>query len=265
MVWMLNHTDALKQIAESTTRHGKLVDMRFTVNGNHVYVQFEYTTGNAAGQNMVTIATQAIFNHIMENSPIRPSYGFVETNMSGDKKASAQAFMSVRGKKVTTEVVIPAELLRKRLHVSPQQMLDYWKMACMGSMMSGSFGVQGHYANGLAALYLATGQDVACVAESAIGLTRFDVKADGSFYATVTLPSLTVGTVGGGTGLPSQQACLGLMGINPADEHSALVYAEVCTALALAGELSIVAALSSNEFTRAHQHLAREKNRHDEG
>jgi hydroxymethylglutaryl-CoA reductase (NADPH) len=121
--------------------------------------------------------------------------------------------------------------------------------------MSGTIGVQGHYANGLAALYLATGQDAACVAESAVGVTRFEVREDGALYAAVTLPNIVVGTVGGGTGLPSQHACLQILGLARPEDANAL--AEVCAALALAGELSIIAALSSQEFTRAHRRLAR--------
>jgi hydroxymethylglutaryl-CoA reductase (NADPH) len=116
-------------------------------------------------------------------------------------------------------------------------------------------GVQGHYANGLAALYLATGQDAACVAESAVGVTRFEQRADGALYASVTLPNLMVATIGGGTGLPSQQACLRLLGM-AGDGHAAAL-AEVTAGLLLAGELSIIGALTAGDFTRAHRKLAR--------
>jgi hydroxymethylglutaryl-CoA reductase (NADPH) len=121
--------------------------------------------------------------------------------------------------------------------------------------MSGTIGVQGHYANGLAALFIACGQDAACVAESAVGITRFELAEDGGLYAAVTLPNIIVGTVGGGTALPNQRACLEILGLAGPDHAEAL--AEVCGALALAGELSIIAALSSHEFTRAHRRLAR--------
>jgi hydroxymethylglutaryl-CoA reductase (NADPH) len=255
MIWAIAHQEPFRQVAEATTRHGKLTDMRITVEGNHVYLDFQFTTGDAAGQNMVTIATQAICDYIQVNTPIQPRYAFVEANLSGDKKASAQAFGSVRGKKVTAEVKIPPELLRKRLHSSPEAMVDYWRMSAIGGTLAGTMGVQGHYANGLAALYIACGQDAACVAESAVGVTRFEVAADGGLYAAVTLPNLIVGTIGGGTGLPSQQACLNILGLAGAGHAQAL--AEVCAALLLAGELSIIGALSSGEFTKAHQRLAR--------
>jgi hydroxymethylglutaryl-CoA reductase (NADPH) len=136
-------------------------------------------------------------------------------------------------------------------------MVNYWRMSALGGVLSGTIGVQGQYANGLAALYLATGQDVACVAESAVGVTRFEEKSDGALYAAVTLPNLVVGTVGGGTALPTQAACLDILGLRGNGKARAL--AEVAAALVLAGELSIIGALSAHHFTRAHQRLARGK------
>ncbi|MBE9101041.1 hydroxymethylglutaryl-CoA reductase [Vacuolonema iberomarrocanum] len=255
MMWAIAQQATFKQIAESTTGHGQMIDMRLTVEGNHVYLDFQYTTGDAAGQNMVTIATEAVCDYIREQSPIQPEYSFVEANLSGDKKASAQSFLSVRGKKVTAEARLSADLIKKYLHTTPTAMENYWRMSAIGGTLTGTIGVQGHYANGLAALYLACGQDVACVAESAVGVTRFEVTEENELYAAVTLPNLVVGTVGGGTGLPSQQACLELMGL--AGNDKARAFAEVCAGLLLAGELSIIGALASGEFTRAHQRLAR--------
>ena len=133
--------------------------------------------------------------------------------------------------------------------------MDYWRMSALGGVMSGSIGVQGHYANGLAALFIATGQDAACVAEAAVGVTRFEPLEDGGLYASVTLPNLIVGTVGGGTGLPTQRACLEIMGLAGAGHARAL--AEVTAAVALAGELSITGALAAGHFTDAHRRLSR--------
>lgn len=127
-------------------------------------------------------------------------------------------------------------------------------MAALGGVLSGTIGVQGHFANGLAALFLACGQDVACVAEAAVGVTRFEVSGT-DLYASVTLPNLIVGTVGGGTALPSQRACLEILGL--AGEGGARAFAEICAALALAGELSIIGSLCSDTFSRAHQKRAR--------
>jgi hydroxymethylglutaryl-CoA reductase (NADPH) len=255
--WATAQLDQLKKIGEATTRHGKLKDLRASIEGNHVYLGFEFTTGDASGQNMVTVATEAICRYVEENSPVRPQYWFIEANMSGDKKASAQSFLLVRGKKVTAESTVPAELISKRLRTTPTRMVDFWRMSVMGGVQMGTMGAQGHYANGLAALYLACGQDAACVAESAVGITRFEVTADGALYASVTLPNIMVGTVGGGTGLPSQRACLEILGLAGADHARAL--AEVAAAVCLAGELSIVGAICADEFARAHALLARGK------
>ncbi|MBI1920767.1 MAG: hydroxymethylglutaryl-CoA reductase [Geobacter sp.] len=257
VAWAVAEVEAFRATAEATTHHGRLSDMRVAVEGNHVYLIFEFLTGDASGQNMATIATDAICGYIRTHSPIKPSYHFVEANLSGDKKASAQSFLGVRGKKVTAEVIVPGELVKKHLHTTPERMVDYWRMSALGGVLSGTIGVQGHFANGLAALYIACGQDAACVAESAVGVTRMEVTAEGSLYATVTLPNLMVGTIGGGTGLPSQRACLDILGLAGPDKARAL--AEVCAGLSLAGELSIIGALASGEFTRAHRRLARGK------
>ncbi|MCW8962570.1 MAG: hydroxymethylglutaryl-CoA reductase [Gammaproteobacteria bacterium] len=253
--WALSQIERFREIAETTTRFGKMKDVRVTVEGNHVYLNFEYETGDASGQNMVTIATNAICEWIKDNTPVTPQHFFVEANFSGDKKASAQSFLGVRGKKVTTEVILSEELVKKVLHTTPKRMEEYWRMSAIGGVLSGTIGVQGHYANGLAALYIACGQDAACVSESSVGVTRFELTNDGGLYAAVTLPNLIVGTVGGGTGLPSQQACLDIVGL--AGAGNAAAFAEVCAAVCLSGELSIIGALCSGHFAKAHQSLAR--------
>jgi len=255
VAWAVGQLETFKQIAEGTTSHGKLIDLRVTIEGNHVYLTFEFLTGDAAGQNMVTIATQAVCDHILAHTPVTPLHHFVEANLSGDKKASAQSFQSVRGRKVAAEVVLSADLVARRLHTTPEKMAKYWRMSALGGVMSGTIGVQGHYANGLAALYIACGQDAACVSESAVGVTRFETTEDGGLYASVTLPNLIVGTVGGGTGLPSQKACLEILGL--AGPGHARALAEVAAALALAGELSIIGALSAQQFSQAHRKRAR--------
>ncbi|QJE94579.1 hydroxymethylglutaryl-CoA reductase [Luteolibacter luteus] len=256
-VWAVDQFETFQQVAGTTTSHGKLVDVGVTLEGNHAYFNFEFTTGDASGQNMVTIATQAICDHILAHTPIQPQRYYIESNLSGDKKASTRAFTTTRGKKVTAEAHLSAELVKKHLHTTPRAMEQYWQMSAIGGVLSGTLGIHGHFANGLTALYLATGQDAACVAESATGVTRFEVTEDGGLYASVTLPGIMVGTVGGGTGLPTQKACLELMGLAGAGKSRAL--AEVCTGLLLAGELSIIGALSAGHFSRAHRKLARDR------
>ncbi len=257
VAWVVEQLPVLRRVAQGTTRHGTLTDIRFTVEGSHVYLICEYDTGDAAGQNMVTVATEAMCRHIVANSPVAPRSWFIEANMSGDKKASALSYLTVRGHKVTAEVVIPASVVSRRLASTPAKMSEYWQMSAMGSAMSGTIGIHGHVANGLAALFIACGQDVACVAEAAVGVTRLEVTEAGDLYAAVTLPGLIVGTVGGGTGLPTPQACLRMLGL--AGDGKAQAFAELCAGVVLAGEVSIAAAISAGHFTRAHERLARGK------
>ncbi|QOT00317.1 hydroxymethylglutaryl-CoA reductase [Brevibacterium sp. JNUCC-42] len=253
--WAASKFDTFRVVAKSTTNFGQCIKMDHMIEGNHVYLNFEFSTGDAAGQNMVTIATQEICNYIREHSPVLFKHSFVEANFSGDKKASAKSLMTVRGKKVSAEVVLPAKLVCSRFHTTPENMEKYWRMAFVGGVLQGMIGCQGHVANGLTALYLATGQDVACVSESAVGITRFELTSKGDLYASTTLPNVIVGTVGGGTGLPSQKACLEIMGLSGAGHAHTL--AEVCAGLVLAGELSIIGALAADDFTRAHHKRSR--------
>ena len=225
------------------------------IEGNHVYLVFEYVTGDASGQNMVTIATHKVFHYILEHSPIAPVDAYLDGNLSGDKKANAHTLRSVRGKKVSAEVTIPAALVEKYLHTTPEAMVKFGKMNTVGGLLSGTIGINAHYANALTALYIACGQDAACVAESAVGITRMDVDSQGNLYTSVTLPNIMVGTVGGGTGLPTQKACLDILGLHGNGKAKAL--AEVAAGLCLAGELSIVGAFCADHFSRAHHKLAR--------
>lgn len=253
--WVIDHVDDFRREANATTRFGRFQDLKITLEGNHVYLLMEFTTRDAAGQNMVTIAAEAVCRWIESHTPVQPKYWFVEGNMSGDKKAAVQSFQSVRGRKVTAEVVLPTDLVKRRLHTTPARMVDYYRVSSLGGMMSGNIGIQGHYANGLAAMYIACGQDAACVAESSVGITRMEQRDDGALYVAVTLPNLIIGTVGGGTGLPTQNACLNILGLAGIDKAAA--FAEVCAALLMAGEVSLIGAMAAGQFTRAHRKRAR--------
>lgn len=255
ILWVNEQFDNFYEVASSTTNYGELVDMRTTVEGNHVYLNFDFYTGDASGQNMTTLATEAILKYLIANMPVKAKYSFIEANFSGDKKASAISYLSVRGKKVTAEISLSKELLKKYLHTSPKVMADYWRLAALGGVMSGTMGVQAHYANGLTALYLATGQDVACVSESSVGVTRLEVTEKEDLYASVTLPNIVVGTVGGGTKLPSQAVGLKMLGLQ--GPNKVYAFAEVCAGLCLAGELSIMGSMCAGDFASAHERLAR--------
>ncbi|HEX2120761.1 MAG TPA: hydroxymethylglutaryl-CoA reductase, partial [Thermoanaerobaculia bacterium] len=247
--------EAMQGRVSETSRHARLVQIDPLVSGKEVYLVFHYTTGDAAGQNMVTFATNALCRHLIDSSPVKPQTWFIEANMSGDKKATQMAFQSTRGKKVVADVTIPREIVRKYLHTEPEQIFRYWQMAVVGSLQSGSIGMQGHFANALAALFIACGQDVACVSEAAVGLTRMDVTPEGDFYCSISLPNLIVGTVGGGTHLPTARECLEMLGCY--GPGGAKKFAEICAAVVLCGEVSIAGALASGEFTQAHQAFGR--------
>ncbi len=254
--WIAHTVEALKLAAEATTRHGKLITIEPFMDSDIVFLICRYTTGDAAGQNMVTVATEALCAYIAEHTPIVPRHQFIEGNFSGDKKASYLGLHMGRGRKVTASVELSDALIRKCLHVEPEAMLAYGRVAALGSTLSGQLGAQAHYANGLAAFYIATGQDAACVAESAVGFTRAE-RRDGGVFFSVTMPNIVVGSVGGGTGLPSQAAALGIMGLK--GEGKAAALAEVVGALCLCGEISIIAAIAAGHFTRAHAKLARQR------
>lgn len=257
IVWVLQQMNQFKQITEQTSRFAKLTDVKSNIEGNHLILTFEYHTGDASGQNMVTICTDAICRFIIENAPIKPVHWFIEGNYSGDKKATALSFTNVRGKKVTAEIILSSQIVNEVLKTTSEAMAEYWRSSTIGVIQSGAIGAQGHYANGLTALFIATGQDAACVAEAATGITRMETQKDGSLYASVTLPNLIAGTVGGGTSLPTQKECLQLMGCY--GQGNARKFAEICGALVLAGELSIAAALSAGHFSSAHKKFGRKK------
>jgi hydroxymethylglutaryl-CoA reductase (NADPH) len=255
--WIAAHEEEIRGVAEGTTRFGKILDLKARVTGRYVHLIFEMATGDAMGQNMVTIAVDAVMKHLAQHCPIKPVFATLDANMSGDKKPSVQTFQSVRGRNVSAEVVIPRDLCLERLNVEPERMKSYNDIAWTGGVNSGTVGIQGHYANGLTALYIACGQDAACASESAVGVTMLDVTEDGDLYASVTLPNIMVGTVGVVSYLPGQRACLELLGLY--GKGAAAKLAEVCAGVALAGDLSMLAALSAGEFARAHRRLGRGK------
>lgn len=253
--WILEQQHQFVELVEASSNFAQLEDVKTNIEGNEVILTFEYTTGDAAGQNMVTICTNKICEYILNESSIKPVRWFIESNYSGDKKATALSFSNVRGKKVTTEINIPRNIVQDVLKSTPELMVEYWKSSTLAVIQSGAIGAQGHVANGLAALFLSCGQDVACISEAATGITRMQMNDSGGLYCAVTLPNLIVGTIGGGTGLGTQKECLKMIGCY--GKGTSKKFAEICGALALAGELSIAAAMSAGHFTQAHQELGR--------
>ena len=163
--------------------------------------------------------------------------------------------MKGRGHHVIASFQIPNRVLKKLLRVTADEIVEALVDKHLGSQMAGLLGMNLHVANALAALYLALGQDVACVAENAIGIATYEKRGD-DLYATLSMPSLTVGTVGGATRLNAQRANLELLGCG-GGEHSSRKLAEIICASALALEISLAGAIVSNEFAEAHAKFGR--------
>ena len=253
--WASGEFESFKAAALTRTRHGELIDLQVHLEGRTVYVILAFHTADASGQNMVTICADAICRDLLERTPVQPREWFVESNLSGDKKATALSFMSTRGRHTLAEATLPRALVEQMLHTSPDKMCEYWRLSFIGGVLSGSIGVSGHIANGIAAIFLACGQDVACVSEASVGISRMELTPQGDLYAAVDLPNLIVGTVGGGTRLPTAAECLRIAGCE--GEGAAPRFAEIIAGVLLGGELSIVGALCEGRFAWAHGTLGR--------
>jgi len=253
--WLPSRFDSLAEVTRDGSRHCRLRDLQPAVVGREVYLRLGFTTGDAAGQNMVTLATDAICTRLLDEMPAKPEHWQLEANYSGDKKATALALASVRGRRVSAELRLDAKLCRRYFRVDPAGMARVWDVAAAGASLSGMVGVQGNYANALAGLFVACGQDVACVSEAAAGLSRIERTDADELYVSVTLPNLIVGTVGGGTSLPTAGECLDLLGCR--GDGRAAKFAEICGAVVLAGELALAGALAAGGFARAHATMGR--------
>jgi len=240
----------LEEVVAAGSRFCRLTDVEPLIVGRSVYLRLGFQTGDAAGQNMVTAATQAICNALLDGMHGKPQHWQIEANESGDKKATAMALLRARGRRASAEVVLSDKLCRRYFRAGAATMEHAWRLTTVGSTMSGALGTQGNYANALAALFIACGQDVACVAEAANGITTFEVLAKGELYASATLPNLIVGTVGGGTSLPTARESLEML--DCLGDGRGAAFAEVCAAVALVGEVALTGAMAGGSFARAH-------------
>jgi hydroxymethylglutaryl-CoA reductase (NADPH) len=247
--------EALRLEAESTTRHGRLLRLEPQPVGRDVAVHFCYRTADAHGMNMIVKATDRACRWLVEQGRARGYSLF--SGAESEKRASGALFAGGKGKKVLAGARIPARLLRAYLHATAEQLAEVWRRTVLGHLQAASLGYNGHFANGLAALFIACGQDVANVANSAVGITAFEALEGGDLYASVTLPALTVATVGGGTGVGTARECLEMLGC--AGQGGAPKLAEIAAATLLAGELSMGAAIASGEFVAAHETYGRNR------
>jgi hydroxymethylglutaryl-CoA reductase (NADPH) len=256
--WVRDNEGTLREAAEATTSHGELLDVTPYVVGDSVFLRFRYDTKDAMGMNMATIATRAAAEAIEEATTA--SLIALSGNLCTDKKPAAINAVEGRGRSVTADVTIPREVVESRLHTTPEAIAEVNRRKnLVGSAKAGSLGFNAHVANVVAAMFLATGQDAAQVVEGSNAITTAEARDDG-LYVSVSLASLEVGTVGGGTKLPTQGEGLDLLGVAgggdpPGSNADAL--AECIAAGALAGELSLLAALGSRHLSSAHESLGR--------
>lgn len=247
--------EAIRAEAESTTRHGKLQRIECHAVGREVIVNFCYFTGDAHGMNMIVKATDHACKWIMDHCDALHYYVF--SGFSSEKRASGSLLAGGKGKKVAAGALLPREIVKSYLHVTPEDLLKMRQHTMLGHLQANAIGYNGQFANGLAAIFIACGQDVANIVNSAVGITNFELDGDGDLYASVTLPSLTVATVGGGTALGTSRECLEIIGC--AGSGKAGKFAEIICAALLAGELSMGAAIASGEFVAAHETYGRNR------
>lgn len=254
--WIEENFLAIRQQAEQTTNFGKLRNITQFAVGSLRYLRFNYTTGDAAGQNMVGKATFAACEWIQNNYPRRLKY-FLSGNIDTDKKHSHMNMLLTRGKRVVAEAVIRREVLQNLMHVDTTRLFWTRQVQMTGAFLAGSSNNGAHSANGLAALFIATGQDAANVAESHAAITYSQQLEGGDFYWSITLPSLIVATCGGGTGLATQRQALEILGC--CGTGKVLKFAEICAAVVLAGETSLAAAMVNGDWVTAHERLGRNR------
>jgi len=255
---VMDSFDSIRAEAEATTRHGRLLRLECHPIGREVIVDFRYHTADAQGMNMAVNATDAACRWIVKHTRAREYHIF--SGYDSEKRASGTLFVGGKGKRVTAGATLPAAIVRAYLHVTPPQLVAMWRRTLLGHVQAAAFGYNGHYANGLTALFIACGQDVANVTNSAVGITSFEVEPDGALYASVTLHALSVATVGGGTGLGTSRECLAMLGCAGDDaEGGARKLAEIAAATLLAGELSMGAAIGAGELAAAHEAYGRNR------
>ncbi len=259
--WINEHFEEIKHEAERTTRHGKLIGIEPFIAGNNVWLRFKFKTGDAMGMNMVTIATTQAVKYIEEHYPGAECIA-ISGNMCVDKKPCAVNFLLGRGKTVVAEAEISEDVLNKVLHTTAEAIHEVnVRKNLLGSARAVSLGFNAHIANIIAAIYIATGQDCAQIVESSMGITWTEVRGK-SLYISVTLPSLEVGTVGGGTRLPTQREALRLLGCEGSGDPpgtNAIKLAEIIASAVLAGELNLLAVLATRQLAESHIRLGRGK------
>jgi hydroxymethylglutaryl-CoA reductase (NADPH) len=260
--WLKENFEAVKAQAESTTSVGKLLEIEQYPVHSMVYTRFDYSTGDAAGQNMTGKATYVACEWIRSQYPDLRSYG-LSGGMDSEKKTSFVNSLKGRGRKVTAEITIPRQVLKDVLRTTPEQLQASLSINTLAAFLTGASNNAAHPANGLAALFMATGQDMANIGEANQCSVHSYVNKQGDLNYSITLPALIMATFGGGTSLSTQRECLEIMDCYGKDKAYKLV--EIAAGLVMAGELSLVSAArtdketGANEWVDAHEKLGRNR------
>jgi hydroxymethylglutaryl-CoA reductase (NADPH) len=254
--WVAENFAVIKAVSETTTRSGKLINIGQYQVGPLRYLRFNYTTGDAAGQNMTGKATFAACEWIKANYPGGAKY-ILSGGIDTDKKHSHLNMLLTRGKRVVAEAVIRKESLQNIMGVDTRELFFSRQIQMTGALLAASANNGAHAANALAALFIATGQDAANIAESHAAISYSQLLDNGDYYWSITLTSLIVGTYGGGTALPTQRQCLEMMGCYGSGKVNK--FAEICAAVVLAGEISLASAVLHGDWVTSHERLGRNR------
>lgn len=257
--WVEANMDKIRYEAEATSHVARLQYIDAYQSNKFVYLRFNYSTGDAAGQNMVGRATFGACSWMLDHYEAKDTikHFYLESNFATDKKASHVNVMRTRGKRVTAELVVKRSVLLQHMRVEPASLHYHSSVANVGAFLSGANNNGAHSPNAITAMFIATGQDVANVAESSAGIIYTELTDEGDLYVSLTIPSLIVATYGGGTGLPTQRECLEVLGCYGKGKVNKL--AEIVAGVALAGELSLGAAISSSDWVSSHEKYGRNR------
>ncbi len=256
--WVQANIDKIREHAEATSSVAKLKYIDPYLASKFAYLRFNFSTGDAAGQNMVGRATFAACSWILDYyKDHRIVHFYLESNLATDKKASQVNIMRTRGKRVTAEAVIKRDVLIQHMRVEPEALAYHAQVANVGAILSGANNNGLHSANGITAMFIATGQDVANVAESSAGILYSELTPERDLYLSITIPSLIVATYGGGTSLATQQECLALLGCVGRDKVQK--FAEIVAGVVLAGEISLASAISASDWVSSHEEYGRNR------
>ncbi|XP_072904388.1 3-hydroxy-3-methylglutaryl-CoA reductase a [Hemitrygon akajei] len=249
----------IKEMFDSTSRFARLQKLQIGLAGRNLYIRFQSKTGDAMGMNMISKGTEKALIRLQEEFPSMQILA-VSGNYCTDKKPAAINWIEGRGKSVVCEAVIPAKVVQEVLKTSTHSLVEVnINKNLVGSAMAGSLGgYNAHAANIVTAVYIACGQDPAQNVGSSNCITLMESTGPDNedLYISCTMPSIEVGTIGGGTNLRPQQTCLQMLGVQGANKEApgenSRQLAEIVCGTVMAGELSLMAALAAGHLVKSH-------------